>query len=145
MWGVQMQFSKRNRAWPCKIGSLSNTSIAAIPGRPRLRPAIKASEATSSARDVLTSKEVGFMYCKSAKVTMPRVASFKRRCKLKMSDWLKNSSLLAALLLMRARLHCPKARPAFQRLCRNWLRVDQFFRNPKCLRFCRVRLGLRQS
>ena len=56
-----MQFSKRKRAWPCKIGSLSNTSIAAIPGRPRLSPAINASGAKSSARDVLTNKEVVFM------------------------------------------------------------------------------------
>ena len=91
-----MQFSKRSRAWPCRIGSLSNTSIAAMPGRPRLRPAINASGAMSSARDVLTNKEVVFIDCRSSKVTMPRVASFKRRCKLTMSDWLKNSSLLEA-------------------------------------------------
>ena len=81
MWGVQMQFSSRNKAEPCKMGSDSNTSTAAMPGRPRLRAPIKALVSISSAREVLTSKAVGFMSPKSLLVTMPVVASFRRRCK----------------------------------------------------------------
>ena len=81
MWGVQMQFSSRSKAEPCKIGSDSNTSTAAMPGRPRLRAPIRALVSTSSAREVLTSKDVGFMSPKSSLVTMPVVASLSLRCK----------------------------------------------------------------
>ena len=96
MCGVQMQFSSRSNAWPCSIGSASNTSTAAIPGLPRFRAAISASASISSARDVLTSSEVGFMRDKSSSRTMPRVSSFRRRCRHNTSHWEKMSSRVAA-------------------------------------------------
>ena len=80
-----MQFSSRSKAEPCKIGSDSNTSTAAIPGRPRLRAPIRALVSISSAREVLTSKAVGFMSPKSSLVTMPVVVSVNLRCKVSTS------------------------------------------------------------
>lgn len=59
--GVQMQLSSRSSAWPWRIGSVSKTSTAASPGRPRFRALMSTSGCSSSARDVLTNKEVGFM------------------------------------------------------------------------------------
>ena len=95
MWGVHTQFSKRSRAWPCKMGSDSNTSTAARPGRPRLRAAIRASGSINSAREVLTSKAVGFMRERSSSVTQPRVLSARRSSKHSTSLWVKSSALLA--------------------------------------------------
>ena len=62
-------------------GSLSNTSTAAMPGRPRLSAAISASGSISSAREVLTSKAVGFMHDSVSSVMRPRVSSVRRKCK----------------------------------------------------------------
>ena len=97
--------------------------MAAMPGRPRFRPAMRASGSISSAREVLTSRDVGFMRDRSSRDTMPRVSSVSRSCRVMMSHCSKNSARLDAAwypsLSARAReasrpqtrTFIPKARP----------------------------------
>jgi len=77
-------------------GSSSCTSTAALPGRPPWSAAASAPGSTSPARLVLTKSAVGFMRERSAAVTMPRVASTRRRWSVITSHSAKNASRLAA-------------------------------------------------
>ena len=79
-----------------RIGSLSNTSTAAMPGRARFSAETRAFSSINSAREVLTIRAVGFMRARSAGPTMPRVASVSRRCSVSTSLVSKNSSRDAA-------------------------------------------------
>jgi hypothetical protein len=93
--GVQMQFSSRSSAWPCRMGSVSNTSTAAMPGRPRFERAEPARRPSiSSAREVLTSTRGGLH---APQVVQPSrclcVPSLRRRCSDSTSASFQKNSL----------------------------------------------------
>ena len=67
-----------------------------MPGRPLFSADTSAFSATSSAREVLTNSDVAGMRARSSRLTMPRVASFRRRCRLSTSLVSKNASRLLA-------------------------------------------------
>ena len=62
-----------------------------------LSAAYRAPGSISSARLTLTSRESPFMRARSARVTQPRVASPRRRCRERISAWRKKLSLSGAL------------------------------------------------
>jgi hypothetical protein len=86
-----------------RSGSCSKTSMAAIPGRPRLRAPAKAPGSIRPARLVLTNRAVSFMRAKSEAVTIPRVASTRRMWREITSHDSKNASFDGAA-------GCPSAR-----------------------------------
>src|ERR1700676_1323038 len=64
------------------IGSSSNTSTAAIPGRPDCSARTRALGSINWARLVLTSSAEAFMDDRSAQVTMDRVSGTSRMCRV---------------------------------------------------------------
>ena len=66
-----------------------------VPGRPA-RNAGSAPGWINSARDVFTSRAVGFMRARSSGPTMPRVSGRRRTCSDNTSDCANSASLLAA-------------------------------------------------
>ena len=67
-----------------------------MPGRPRFKAVTSRLSPISSAREVLTSRAVGFIRDRSSIVTRPRVSGVRRRCRLSTSASVKKASREAA-------------------------------------------------